>query len=149
MPLGIERANALRHRDLRLRITEGLGAPGFIEWNSGEVAGVRTGAPLQRVLYDVTWTRAASQPPPPAVVPEGPWIGQRKLVPQPTSNDGIVPAWSQTLSGRAEGIVLGDHLDVIGHYESAGATFLRSGSGFDDARFRLLWDRVGRCILAA
>ena len=106
-------------------------------------------APLQRVLYDVTWTLAASQPPPPAVVPEGPWIGQRKLVPQPTSNDGIVPAWSQTLSGRAEGIVLGDHLDVIGHYESAGATFLRSGSGFDDARFRLLWDRVGRCILAA
>src|SRR5437016_8936723 len=46
----MEGANALRHRDLRLRITEGLGAPGFIEWNSGEVAGVRAGAPLQRVL---------------------------------------------------------------------------------------------------
>ena len=51
--------------------------------------------------------------------------------------------------GRAAGIVLGDHLDVIGHYESVGATFLRSGSHFDDQRFRTLWEQVGRCILPA
>ena len=38
--------------------------------------------------------------------------------------------------------MLGDHLDVIGHYESVGATFLRSGSDFDDARFRALWSDV-------
>jgi hypothetical protein len=105
-------------------------------------------APLQRLLYDVTWTLAAGDPPPSARVPEGSWIGRRKLAFEPTSNDGIVPAWSQTLDGHAAGIVLGDHLDVIGHYESAGATFLRSGSGFDDTRFRALWESVGRCILA-
>ena len=57
-----------------------------------------------------------------------------------------MPAWSQTLDGRAEGIVLGDHLDVIGHYEAAGATFLKSGSKFDDNRFRSLWERVGRAL---
>jgi triacylglycerol lipase len=57
-----------------------------------------------------------------------------------------VPAWSQTLDGRAAGIVLGDHLDVIGHSEAAGATFLRSGSHFDEARFRELWDQIGRAL---
>jgi len=55
-----------------------------------------------------------------------------------------VPAWSQTLHGEAAGIVLGDHLDVIGHYESMDATFLRSGSHFDDARFRALWSEVAK-----
>jgi len=45
---------------------------------------------------------------------------------------------------RAAGIVLGDHLDVIGHYESMDATFLRSGSHFDDARFRALWSEVAK-----
>jgi hypothetical protein len=44
------------------------------------------------------------------------------------------------------GIVLGDHLDVIGHYESEHATFLRSGSDFDDARFRALWGQIGRAL---
>ena len=39
-----------------------------------------------------------------------------------------------------------DHLDVIGHYEAAGATFLKSGSKFDDNRFRSLWERVGRAL---
>ena len=82
-------------------------------------------------------------------MPEGPWIGEKHIVLLPASSDGIVPAWSQTLEGQAKGIVLGDHLDVIGHYEAAGATFLRSGSNFDDARFRALWEEVGRCILAA
>src|SRR5919204_2125654 len=106
-------------------------------------------APLQRLFYDVTWRLTAANPPPDARLPEGPWIGGRHLSLQPPPHDGIVPAWSQTLDGRAEGIVVGDHLDVIGHYESVNATFLRSGSGFDDARFRALWDRVGRCILAA
>ena len=105
--------------------------------------------PLHRLLYDVTYRLAAGQPPPDARVPEGPWIGERHIALLPSSSDGIVPAWSQTLEGHAQGVVLGDHLDVIGHYEAAGATFLRSGSNFDDARFRALWERVGRCILAA
>jgi triacylglycerol lipase len=105
-------------------------------------------APVQRILYDVTSRLAAGPVPEHAQIPDGPWIGERIHL-GPRSNDGIVPAWSQTLDGRAAGIVLGDHLDVIGHYESVGATFLRSGSHFDDARFRSLWEHVGRCILPA
>lgn len=106
-------------------------------------------APVQRLLYDVTSRLAAGPVPEKARMPDGPWIGGRHIRLGPKSNDGIVPAWSQTLDGRAAGIVLGDHLDVIGHYESVGATFLRSGSHFDDARFRALWEHVGRCILPA
>ncbi|HTO97839.1 MAG TPA: hypothetical protein VMK66_12400 [Myxococcales bacterium] len=106
-------------------------------------------APLQRLLYDLTSRLAAGPPPDGVRMPAGAWIGGRRVRLGARTNDGIVPAWSQTLEGRAEGIVLGDHLDVIGHYESAGATFLRSGSRFDDARFRALWEQVGRCILPA
>jgi hypothetical protein len=98
------------------------------------------------LLFDVTWRMTADDPPQPARVPEGPWIGRRHIALAPTSNDGIVPAWSQTLEGRAAGIVLGDHLDVIGHSEAAGATFLRSGSAFDAARFRALWEQIGRAL---
>jgi len=104
-------------------------------------------APLQRLLYDLTRTLSAGPPPDTARVPDGPWIGERQMAVDASSSDGIVPAWSQTLGGRAAGIVLGDHLDVIGHYEAAGATFLRSGSRFDDARFRALWRQVGQCIV--
>ncbi len=106
-------------------------------------------APLQRLFFDVSSRLAAGAPPDGARVPEGPWVGGHGMRLDPKANDGIVPVWSQTLDGRATGIVLGDHLDVIGHYESAGATFLRSGSRFDDARFRALWEQVGRCILPA
>ena len=106
-------------------------------------------APLQRLLYDLTSTLASGQPPEGVQVPGGPWVGTRRMAIGPETNDGIVPAWSQTVDGRAAGIVLGDHLDVIGHYEAAGATFLRSGSSFDDARFRALWREVGQCILPA
>jgi hypothetical protein len=104
-------------------------------------------APLQRLLYDLTHALSAGPPPEPTQLPAGPWIGPRRMTIAENSNDGMVPAWSQTLDGRAAGMVLGDHLDVIGHYEGAGATFLRSGSGFDDGRFRALWREVGQCIL--
>jgi len=103
-------------------------------------------APLERLAYDVTYRLTAAPPPADARVPEGPWIGRRRTALVPAANDGIVPAWSQTLQGQAAGIVLGDHLDVIGHFSGAGATFLRSGSDFDDARFRALWEQVGRAL---
>jgi pimeloyl-ACP methyl ester carboxylesterase len=99
-------------------------------------------APLHRLLYDLTWTLTATPPRDGAPMPRGPWIGPKRMALTETSNDGIVPAWSQTLHGEAAGLVLGDHLDVIGHYEAVGATFLRSGSDFDDARFRALWSQV-------
>ena len=115
--------------------------PGFSPWTFAF-------APLQRLLYDVTYRLTAGRPPEGARAPEGSWIGGHRAALTPTANDGIVPAWSQTLDGRAEGMVLGDHLDVIGHYEAAGATFLKSGSRFDDNRFRALWERVGRTLLS-
>ena len=105
-------------------------------------------APLHRILYDLTYALTASPPRDGAPIPKGPWIGARRIPLTDTSNDGIVPAWSQTLRGEAAGIVLGDHLDVIGHYEAAGATFLRSGSSFDDARFRALWGQVAKALKA-
>lgn len=101
-------------------------------------------APLQRLLYDFTYSLTAAPPADGASIPRGPFLGGRSLALSATSNDGIVPAWSQTLRGDAAGLVVGDHLDVIGHYESVGATFLRSGSDFDDARFRALWAEVAR-----
>lgn len=103
-------------------------------------------APVQRLLYDATYALCAARPPALSRLPAGPWIGAPRLPIEGESSDGIVPAWSQTLSGSAEGIVVGDHLDVIGHYETAGATFLRSGSAFDDARFRALWSRVAAAL---
>lgn len=99
-------------------------------------------APIHRMLYDAAWALTASGPRNGECVPAGPWIGSARLSLSRTSNDGIVPAWSQTLEGHADGLVLGDHLDVIGHFESAGATFLRSGSKFDEGRFRALWSAV-------
>jgi hypothetical protein len=103
-------------------------------------------APLQRILFDVTSTLSAGTPPHSAHVPHGPWIGARRLALTRRSNDGIVPAWSQTLDGRAAGLVVGDHLDVIGHSAASGATFLRSGSNFDEARFRALWAQVAHAV---
>lgn len=107
------------------------------------------GAPLQRTLYDAAYALSLAPPPTGTRLPEGPWIGPRLGGITETSSDGVVPAWSQTLDGRAKGIVEGDHLDVIGHYESAGATFFRSGSRFDDVRFKLLWLRVAHSLAAA
>jgi hypothetical protein len=103
-------------------------------------------APLHRLLYDLAYRLAAARPEGAARVPRGPWIGAGRIALRANSSDGIVPAWSQTLRGEAAGIVLGDHLDVIGHYESVGATFLRSGSNFDDARFRTLWGKVAAAL---
>ena len=58
----------------------------------------------------------------------------------PHPSDGVVPAVSQTLDGRAAGIVLADHLDVIGHYSGGpGVPIFKSGSDFDGTRFGALW----------
>jgi hypothetical protein len=103
-------------------------------------------APVERLFYDLTWNLTAAAPIEGARTPHGEWIDQKRISIVPRSNDGIVPAWSQTLDGEAAALVLGDHLDVIGHYESVNATFLRSGSKFDNARFRGLWLAVAKAL---
>jgi hypothetical protein len=103
-------------------------------------------APLQRILFDVVSRLTAAPPLDGERTPAGRWIDAHHIELGETSNDGVVPAWSQTMEGRAEGIVLGDHLDVIGHFESANATFLRSGSKFDEPRFRALWAAIAKTL---
>lgn len=61
------------------------------------------------------------------------------------ANDGVVPLRSQ-IWGRLIWAGLGDHLDVVGHFEglprSGHADWLGSGAGFDSARFEDLMDAI-------
>ena len=66
------------------------------------------------------------------------------------TNDGIVPALSQ-LWGRLGGVVLGDHLDVVGQFQHVWegevyTTWLHSGSRFDDQRFQKLWQDIAAVV---
>ncbi len=105
--------------------------------------------PVRRALYLLTQRLTRGTPPSLARWPVGPWILGRPngiRADEARSNDGIVPAWSQTLDGRAAGLVAADHLDVIGHYDGAGMTFMRSNSGFGDEHFTALWRRIAAII---
>lgn len=70
------------------------------------------------------------------------------------TNDGIVPTLSQLWSTLG-GVVVGDHLDVVGqfpHVDARGARYpgwLDSGAGFDDAQFVTLWSDIATTIAAA
>lgn len=65
------------------------------------------------------------------------------------TNDAIVPTLSQVF-GRLLMVVEADHLDVVGQYMGSSGDFLSdwlpSGSGFDDARFRMVWGRIADAI---
>jgi triacylglycerol lipase len=65
------------------------------------------------------------------------------------SNDGVVPCQSQAY-GKVLDIVLGDHLDVVGHFPYSGgdrhADWLPCGAGFDEDQFRRVWSLVAREI---
>jgi triacylglycerol lipase len=68
-----------------------------------------------------------------------------------SSNDGVVPAFSQVY-GRVLGLVVADHLDVVGQFFRSGnpySDWLPSGSHFDSARFEYAWDRVAEHIAGA
>jgi hypothetical protein len=74
--------------------------------------------------------------------PTGPLIApfDTTLLDDPVACDGVVPARSQTLHGVATGMVLGDHLDVVGSFDGGtGANVMRSGSKFTGERFEALW----------
>lgn len=97
---------------------------------------------LYRILYSATAEGAEATP-----LPGGPVIGPgtEPGMAAPHPSDGVVPVVSQTLDGRAAGIVLADHLDVIGHYAGGpGVPIFRSGSDFDDTRFGALWTDVAQ-----
>jgi len=103
-------------------------------------------APLRRLLYAAMYQLTRSEPLDGQSLPTGPWIEPRvgaELL--EGSNDAVVPTASQSLDGTAAGLVWGDHADVIGHFDSPGnegATFLKSGAGFNNARFDALWAAV-------
>lgn len=65
------------------------------------------------------------------------------------TNDALVPTLSQVY-GRLLMVVESDHLDIVGQYEGASGDYLSdwlsSGSGFDDARFRMVWGRIADAI---
>lgn len=74
-----------------------------------------------------------------------------------SANDGCVPIRSQ-LWGKLLWAGLGDHLDVLGHYDDATPEekpelrhhdWLTSGSHFDDASFERLMDALAHAMLEA
>jgi triacylglycerol lipase len=100
--------------------------------------------PAARLLYRELY-RATAKGADAAPLPGGPVIGPgaESGMGAPRPSDGVVPAVSQTLDGRAAGIVLADHLDVVGHYAGGpGVSIFKSDSDFDDARFRALWSDI-------
>lgn len=103
-------------------------------------------APERRVLYALAH-RMSTPEPADAIPPmaSGPWIGGHpSTTVEEGANDGVVPAGSQTVGSAAAGLVYGDHLDVVGHFdaEGGGGTFFKSGAGFDRRRFTALWSAV-------
>jgi len=76
-----------------------------------------------------------------------------------TTSDGIVNSGAMlpAAGGVLAGVVVGDHADVIGHYDRtreplggseglANYGLLASGAGFDDAAFVELWGRIADVI---
>jgi hypothetical protein len=66
----------------------------------------------------------------------------------PSSNDGIVPAFSQVY-GDVLDVVVADHLDIVGQFRRPGVPYsdwLPSGSCFDVAAFDRAWDGVAAHI---
>jgi hypothetical protein len=65
------------------------------------------------------------------------------------SNDGIVPCQSQAY-GKVLDVVLGDHLDVCGHFPDSGgdrhADWLPCGAGFGEDQYARLWSLVAQEI---
>jgi triacylglycerol lipase len=108
----------------------------------------------RRLAYAVCYEGAADGDFRPLRFPEGPWIAacppgtEREAVGDaPRANDGVVPASSQTVAGRAARVVLADHLDVVGHFEWRGNTTLfKSGAGFGRREFEELWRFVAEAL---
>ncbi len=112
-------------------------------------------AVARRTAYALSWHGAASRSFRPSRVPDAEaWIAARPPVEArreagdaPRANDGVVPVSSQTLHGRAARLVLADHLDVIGHFESRwNTTLFKSGAEFGQQEFTTLWRFVADAL---
>jgi triacylglycerol lipase len=108
----------------------------------------------RRAVYALCHAGAASGSFRPRAFPSGPWLAggdpgaQRAAMEDaPRANDGIVPASSQTVDGRASRIVLADHLDVVGHFEGrSNTTLFKSGADFGRRQFGALWRFVAEAL---
>jgi hypothetical protein len=54
---------------------------------------------------------------------------------------------SQTLNGSAAGIVLGDHLDVTGHFEDGRQrNVFKTGADFTEQNLVTLWSHIANSL---
>ncbi len=149
--LAPERMAALNQRlgDHEARLVEIVTVAPRPSWTRGGLRSLD-----RRAVYALCHAGAARSDFRPRTFPRGPWIAarapgsERELVEDaPRANDGIVPASSQTLGGRAARIVLADHLDVIGHFEGRwNTTLFKSGAGFGQREFAELWRFVAEAL---
>jgi triacylglycerol lipase len=149
--LAPERMAALNQRlgDHEARLVEIVTVAPTPSWTRGGLRSLD-----RRAVYALCHAGAARSDFRPRAFPRGPWIAarapgsERELVEDaPRANDGIVPASSQTLGGRAARIVLADHLDVIGHFEGRwNTTLFKSGAGFGQREFAELWRFVAEAL---
>jgi hypothetical protein len=98
---------------------------------------------IGRIVYRMLYGYTARDPLAVAQ-PKGEPLGSaekiRDALADKVSCDGVVPTRSQTLDGKAERVVLADHLDVVGSFSGGtGADVMRSHSNFDAQEFRELW----------
>jgi hypothetical protein len=94
---------------------------------------------VYRTLYGFT-ARDPLSTAQPKGEPLGPAEKIRDVTKDRLSCDGVVPTRSQTLAGKAERVVLADHLDVVGSFSGGtGADVMRSHSNFDAEEFQELW----------
>ncbi len=104
--------------------------------------------PVRRAFYTASYEETRLTENEFGALPDARWIGKPEGFETyaRTAQDGVVPAASQSFDGKAEALVYGDHLDVVGHYPSArhgGETVFDSGADFDDARLEELWRAIG------
>jgi hypothetical protein len=101
---------------------------------------------VQAIIYATLYKDTKEPPAVKASVPEGPEVGDGaplELVGGASASDGVVPTRSQTIKGTAAGVVLGDHLDVVGSFDGgSGANVMRSGARFKKDRFEKLWTEI-------
>ncbi len=107
-------------------------------------------AAIFTALYNIT---ARHDPRYPCAPPDG--AAERQLgailgeLPPMTSNDGVVPLYSQ-LWGEVIWVGKGDHLDIVGHFPGRGGhtDWLASGARFSRVRFDAALDRIFAGMLA-